>query len=202
MSTKTAKHSWFCSRRLRLSSWSTQALLRKNQRRRRRSKRCSLISNRSPLCQRPTATRKRKSRRRSKTSSKICHKILSNSCNSLKSTRYLNLFLSVLKTFQAVLNQILRQSSTPLVDGPFSVLTKHIRLLDFDIKRRYFRKELDKIKENTPRGDTAIHVNRETIFDDSFRELHRKKPEDWKGKLYIVFNNEEGQDAGGLLREW
>jgi E3 ubiquitin-protein ligase HUWE1 len=88
------------------------------------------------------------------------------------------------------------------VDGPFSVLTKHIRLLDFDIKRRYFRKELDKIKENTPRGDTAIHVNRETIFDDSFRELHRKKPEDWKGKLYIVFNNEEGQDAGGLLREW
>lgn len=111
-------------------------------------------------------------------------------------------FLQFAEKHKAVLNQILRQSSTPLADGPFSVLTKHIKVLDFDIKRRYFRRELDKIKETTQRGDTAIHVNRETIFDDSFRELHRKKADDWKSKLYIVFNNEEGQDAGGLLREW
>lgn len=202
MSTRTVRHSWFSSPRLRLSSWFTQAHLRKNQIRRRRSRKCFLISKRSLLCPRLTATRKRTSLQQIKTSSRICPKILSNSCNLLKSTRYQSRFYQNSNIFQAVLNQILRQSSTPLVDGPFAVLTKHIRLLDFDIKRRYFRKELEKIKENTPRGDTAIHVNRETIFDDSFRELHRKKPEDWKGKLYIVFNNEEGQDAGGLLREW
>lgn len=25
---------------------------------------------------------------------------------------------------------------------------------------------------------------------------------DWKGRFYIMFEGEEGQDAGGLLREW
>ena len=96
----------------------------------------------------------------------------------------------------------MRQSSTPLSDGPFSVLTRHTKILDFDVKRRFFRQELDKIKERNGRGDTAIHVKRSQIFDDSFRELHRRTADEWKSRLYIVFDNEEGQDAGGLLREW
>jgi E3 ubiquitin-protein ligase HUWE1 len=32
--------------------------------------------------------------------------------------------------------------------------------------------------------------------------LHRRSPEEWKNRFYIVFEGEEGQDAGGLLREW
>ena len=99
MSTKTAKHSWFSSPRLKLSSWSTQALPRKSRRKRRRSRRCSLISNRSLLCPRLTATRKRMSRHRSKTSSRICLKIQSNSCSLLKSTRYSKYLLSVFLHF-------------------------------------------------------------------------------------------------------
>lgn len=43
-----------------------------------------------------------------------------------------------------MLNQILRQSSNTLSEGPFAVLVNHTRLLDFDIKRRYFRQELEK----------------------------------------------------------
>ena len=100
------------------------------------------------------------------------------------------------------MNQILRQSNVALSDGPFSILTNHIRILDFDVKRRFFRQELDKIKEKNSRGDMAINVSRNQIFDDSFRELNRKTAEEWKSRLYIVFDNEEGQDAGGLLREW
>ena len=100
------------------------------------------------------------------------------------------------------MNQILRQSNVPLSDGPFAILTNHIRILDFDVKRRFFRQELDKIKEKNSRGDMAINVSRNQIFDDSFRELNRKTAEEWKSRLYIVFDNEEGQDAGGLLREW
>lgn len=46
-----------------------------------------------------------------------------------------------------VLNQILRQSQTPLSDSPFSVLVDHMRLLDFDVKLRYFRAELQKLDE-------------------------------------------------------
>ena len=49
-----------------------------------------------------------------------------------------------LETHRTVLNQILRQSNNPLSDGPFAVLVNHTRLLDFDVKRRYFRQELEK----------------------------------------------------------
>ena len=32
--------------------------------------------------------------------------------------------------------------------------------------------------------------------------LSRRSAEEWKNRFYIVFEGEEGQDAGGLLREW
>jgi len=111
-------------------------------------------------------------------------------------------FLQFAETHKVVLNQILRQSTTPLSEGPFSVLVDHTRVLDFDVKRRYFRTELDLLDEGGRREDLAVHVRREHVFEDSFRELYRRSNEEWKNRFYIVFENEEGQDAGGLLREW
>jgi E3 ubiquitin-protein ligase HUWE1 len=111
-------------------------------------------------------------------------------------------FLTFAETHRIVLNQILRQSSTPLADGPFSVLVDHTRVLDFDVKRRYFRQELERLDDGARREDLAVHVRREHVFEDSFRELHRRASEEWKNRFYIVFEGEEGQDAGGLLREW
>ena len=140
-------------------------------------------------------------------------------------------FLQFAETHKVVLNQILRQSTTPLSEGPFSVLVDHTRVLDFDVKRRYFRTELDLLDEGGRREDLAVHVRREHVFEDSFRELYRRSSEEWKNRFYIVFENEEGQgkaclsnylnqsnfqmlnsnpivsllskpDAGGLLREW
>ncbi|XP_035228929.1 E3 ubiquitin-protein ligase HUWE1-like [Stegodyphus dumicola] len=111
-------------------------------------------------------------------------------------------FLRFAEIHRTVLNQILRQSTTPLADGPFSVLVDHTRVLDFDVKRRYFRQELERMDEGSRREDLAVHVRREHVFEDSFRELHRRTPEEWKNRFYIVFEGEEGQDAGGLLREW
>merc|ERR1712142_1129545 len=111
-------------------------------------------------------------------------------------------FLAFAETHRTVLNQILRQSTTHLADGPFSVLVDHTRVLDFDIKRRYFRTELERLDEGMRREDLAVHVRREHVFEDSFRELHRRTAEEWKNRFYVVFEGEEGQDAGGLLREW
>jgi len=111
-------------------------------------------------------------------------------------------FLSFAETHRTVLNQILRQSTTHLADGPFNVLVDHTRVLDFDIKRRYFRTELERLDEGIRREDLAVHVRRDAVFEDSFRELHRRSAEEWKNRFYIVFEGEEGQDAGGLLREW
>lgn len=111
-------------------------------------------------------------------------------------------FLQFAETHRVVLNQILRQSSTHLADGPFAVLVDHTRVLDFDVKRRYFRIELERLDDGIRREELAVHVHRANVFEDSFRELYRRNPEEWKNRFYIVFEDEEGQDAGGLLREW
>ncbi|XP_056665905.1 E3 ubiquitin-protein ligase HUWE1-like [Monodelphis domestica] len=111
-------------------------------------------------------------------------------------------FLRFAETHRTVLNQILRQSTTHLSDGPFAVLVDYIRVLDFDVKRKYFRQELERLDEGLRKEDMAVHVRRDHVFEDSYRELHRKSPEEMKNRLYIVFEGEEGQDAGGLLREW
>ncbi|KAL7044451.1 hypothetical protein ACKWTF_001914 [Chironomus riparius] len=111
-------------------------------------------------------------------------------------------FLHFAETHRVVLNQILRQSSVHLADGPFAVLVDHTRVLDFDVKRRYFRIELERLDDGVRREEVAVHVHRANVFEDSFRELYRRSPEEWKNRFYIVFEDEEGQDAGGLLREW
>ena len=79
------------------------------------------------------------------------------------------MFLQFAEQHKIVLNQILRQSTTPLSEGPFKVLVNHTRVLDFDVKRRYFRQELDKIEESNRREDIAIRVRREHVFEESFR---------------------------------
>jgi len=88
---------------------------------------------------------------------------------------------------RVVLNQILRQSTTPLSEGPFSMLVDYTRVLDFDVKRRYFRQELERMDDGVRREDLAVHVRRDNIFEDSFRELHRRTPDEWKHRFYIVF---------------
>ncbi|XGW27129.1 hypothetical protein V3C99_007605 [Haemonchus contortus] len=104
-----------------------------------------------------------------------------------------------------VLNQVLRQNNSALSPGgPFAALIQFPKLLDFDVKRKYFRKELGKMDGDRGfrRSDVQVQVRRSQIFSDSFRELYRLRPNEWKHRFYIIFQGEEGQDAGGLLREW
>ena len=115
---------------------------------------------------------------------------------------YVNDVSSSPERHRTVLNQILRQTTVPLSEGPFSVLVNHTRLLDFDVKRRYFRQELEQMEEGLRRDELVIHIRRSHVFEDSYRELYRRSPDELKANLYITFDGEEGQDAGGLLREW
>ena len=100
---------------------------------------------------------------------------------------YFNTFNCFAETHRTVLNQILRQSTTHLADGPFAVLVDHTRVLDFDVKRRYFRSELERMDEGIRREELAVHVRRSHVFEDSFRELHRRSADEWKNRFYIVF---------------
>lgn len=93
------------------------------------------------------------------------------------------------------MNQILRQSTTHLADGPFAVLVDHTRVLDFDVKRRYFRQELERMDEGIRREDLAVHIRREHVFEESFRELHRRSAEEWKNRFYIVFEGNVSKSA-------
>lgn len=97
------------------------------------------------------------------------------------------LFYFFAETHRTVLNQILRQSTAPLADGPFAGLVDHVRILDFDVKRRYFRTELERLDEGLRREELAVHVRRSNVFEDSFRELQRRPVEEWKNRFYIVF---------------
>lgn len=100
---------------------------------------------------------------------------------------YIYYVLHIIETHRTVLNQILRQTTTHLADGPFSVLVDHTRVLDFDVKRRYFRTELERMDEGIRREELAVHVRRNNVFEDSFRELHRRNADEWKNRFYIVF---------------
>uniref|UniRef100_F1KPI8 HECT-type E3 ubiquitin transferase n=2 Tax=Ascaris suum TaxID=6253 RepID=F1KPI8_ASCSU len=103
---------------------------------------------------------------------------------------------------RTVLNQVLRQSGSGLSDGPFSILIQMPKLLDFDVKRKYFRKQMQRLDGPVRGEDVAVRIRRSHLFSDSFRELFRLRGPEWKARFYIIFEGEEGQDAGGLLREW
>ncbi|KAK0398448.1 hypothetical protein QR680_002591 [Steinernema hermaphroditum] len=112
------------------------------------------------------------------------------------------------ESHRRVLNQILRVSGSQLMEtnGSFRVLMLFSKMLDFDVKRKFFRKEIHRRERDDRtflrRDDVGIRVRRSHLFSDSFRELFRLRANDWKSRFYVVFEGEEGQDAGGLLREW
>lgn len=111
-------------------------------------------------------------------------------------------FLQFAEKHRTVLNQILRQSATHLSDGPFAVLVDHTRILDFDVKRKYFQTELERLDEGIRREEHTVSVRRVTVFEDSFRVLYRLGPEEWKNRFYIVFEGECGRRRRTEGRSW
>jgi len=78
-------------------------------------------------------------------------------------------------------------------------------IFDFDNKHHFFRQEINKIKRSSRYNTLRVEVKRDSqvrIFQNSFDQINSLPPEDWRGKLEVVFTGERGQDAGGLTREW
>lgn len=111
-----------------------------------------------------------------------------------------NLFFYFTEVHKKLLNQMIR-TNPKLMSGPFSLLVKNPKVLDFDNKRYFFTARL--VTESRDRSTLAITVRREQVFLDSYRALFFKSNEDIKkSKLEITFKGESGVDAGGLTREW
>ena len=111
-----------------------------------------------------------------------------------------NLFFPFTDIHKKMLNQMIR-SNPKLMSGPFALLVKNPRILDFDNKRYYF---IAKVKSDaTEIPKLPISVRRDQVFLDSYRSLFFKSTDEVKNsKLEITFNGESGVDAGGLTREW
>lgn len=109
-------------------------------------------------------------------------------------------FFKFTEAHKKLLNQMIR-SNPKLMSGPFSLLVKNPKVLDFDNKRYYFNAKLSNDAPDRPK--LSISVRRDQVFLDSYRALFFKSNEDIKkSKLEINFKGESGVDAGGLTREW
>lgn len=110
------------------------------------------------------------------------------------------LFFSFTEEHKKILNQMVRANPN-LMSGPFSMLVRNPRVLEFDNKRNYFNRQLHD-KNEVPQK-MAFTVRRDQVFLDSYRSLFFKTAEEFKkSHLQITFKGEMGVDAGGLTREW
>ena len=113
-----------------------------------------------------------------------------------------SLFFTFTEEHKKILNHMIR-NNPKLMSGPFSVLIRNPKVLEFDNKRVYFEQKLHGEFVNETREKLPINIRRNQVFLDSYRSIFFK-PSDKirKSILEIHFNGEEGVDAGGVTREW
>lgn len=111
-----------------------------------------------------------------------------------------SLFFTFTDEHKKILNQMVRTNPN-LMSGPFGMLVRNPRVLEFDNKRNFFDRMLH--KERGENAKLAISVRRDQVFLDSYRSLFFKsKGEFSNSKFDINFKGEAGVDAGGVTREW
>lgn len=111
-----------------------------------------------------------------------------------------SLFFTFTDEHKKILNHMVR-SNPKLMSGPFAMLVRNPKVLEFDNKKTYFDRKIH--KESGRRPTMGISVSRGQVFLDSYRALFFKSTEEVKSsKLEISFKGEAGVDAGGVTREW
>jgi E3 ubiquitin-protein ligase HUWE1 len=110
-----------------------------------------------------------------------------------------SIFQHASKNNRSILNYLLGQTSK-VSQSPLSVLIRHAsRIVNFDIKRKYFSQSLQLSKSGYM---LRLVVRRSNLFQDSYTQLTSKSGAQMRGKIHIRFQDEEGEDAGGVQREW
>ncbi|RKP29616.1 HECT-domain-containing protein [Metschnikowia bicuspidata] len=110
------------------------------------------------------------------------------------------LFFAFTDQHKKILNHMVRGNAN-LMSGPFSMLVRNPRVLEFDNKRNYFERQLHDARGPAPK--LAFMVSREQVFLDSYRALFFKGAAEFKAaQLEVTFRGEMGVDAGGVTREW
>ncbi|CAK7911902.1 E3 ubiquitin-protein ligase Tom1p [[Candida] anglica] len=111
-----------------------------------------------------------------------------------------SLFFSFTDEHKKILNSMVRTNPN-LMSGPFGMLVRNPRVLEFDNKKNYFDRMLHVSKNEQQK--LSVSVSRDQVFLDSYRALFFKPQEEFRNsKLEITFKGEAGVDAGGVTREW
>ena len=122
-------------------------------------------------------------------------------CMSRSSTSLSDESTSLFKEHEKLFTLILR-GDLNLLNGPLKSLVVNVpSLVSFEDKERWFRSELEKLRRRLPSGGLRIVVDRMKLFEDSFHQMSCPV-DDLRGRLRVNFKDEEGVDAGGLMREW
>lgn len=111
-----------------------------------------------------------------------------------------SLFFSFTDEHKKILNQMVRANPN-LMSGPFSMLVRNPKVLEFDNKKNYFDRQLHEASKTNEK--LSISISRDQVFLDSYRALFFKSVEIFRNSiLEINFRGEAGVDAGGVTREW
>eukprot|EP00536_Pseudo-nitzschia_multiseries_P010994 jgi/Psemu1/326262/estExt_fgenesh1_pg.C_3550003 len=107
---------------------------------------------------------------------------------------------------KVLLNALVRNNSSLLEKGLKALiqLPKCRMLLDFDVKRHWFKLQVRRLRQQANRryGSIRLHIRRDYVFEDAYLQLSPRNAEEMRGRLHITFRNEQGVDAGGLSREF
>ncbi|EGR28213.1 ubiquitin hect domain family protein [Ichthyophthirius multifiliis] len=100
-------------------------------------------------------------------------------------------------------NQNQNKPYNSILNQPFGQVFKLIpRIISFENKKQFFHQEISQIRQSTSNLQIRLKIRRKEVLLDSFQSIKPLTPEELKGRLKIEFQDEEGIDAGGLIREW
>lgn len=110
----------------------------------------------------------------------------------------------VITTFGSAGEDLQPTSSWAQVSSSVGSAHQHARDFAFDKKKSYFRRVIQTRGGSTSSpGDTLkIIVRREHVLDDSYEQLGSLSASEFRRRLRVQFSGEEGDDAGGVRREW
>lgn len=108
---------------------------------------------------------------------------------------------SLFKEHEKLFSLVLRGDLNLMSGQLKSLVTNVPSLVSFEDKERWFRAEVDKLRNRLPSGSLRVTVDRMNLFEDSFRQMNGSI-EELRGRLRVDFKGEGGVDAGGLAREW
>ena len=103
------------------------------------------------------------------------------------------------KMTQKVVNHFIASKPKIWTSNFFALIRKFPAFISFENKRKFFKQFLMLINNRTVQ---RITIDRFNLLQTSFSALRHRSRNFFRGKLVVSFKNEEGEDAGGVAREW